>query len=88
MKRYHRSDFPRLDILDSIFIEYLEPDFLDFALKHPDVDAFIALGAIACGATKPAGYDDPGDVYNDLERRGHDLIEDYIDAKMKENDDE
>lgn len=84
MKRRHRTDFPRLDILDSIFIERLDFDFLAFTLAHDNADALIALGAIECGATKPAGWHDPGDVYNDLERRGNDLINDYIDMKIKE----
>jgi len=76
------SNFPRLDILDSILDAYISPDFLTFV--ENDQQAFVALvvlGAVECGVTKPGDWED---MYTMLERTGSEAIERYIDQKMLE----
>lgn len=79
-----RSHFPRLDILDSIFVKYLDRDFLDFALKHEHVDALIAIGLFEIGVTRPS-HDI--DAHFALELRAQVVVDDWINLKMKENED-
>ena len=77
------SNFPRLDILDSILDTYISPDFLTFV--ENDQQAFVALvvlGAVECGVTKPGDWET---MYTLLERSGSEAIERYIDQKMLES---
>jgi hypothetical protein len=76
----NRSPFPRLDVLDAILGPVIDQDFIRFVLDRPErAVSLIALGAAICGATRPRQWDD---LYNALEQRGRDLIEDYVDAKL------
>jgi hypothetical protein len=75
------SRFERLDILDGLLNPHIDDEFIDFIKTHDFGYTVIALGAIECGVTRPQNYDD---VYCALVDRGNEIIDEFIDLKLKQ----
>lgn len=75
-----RSAFPRLDILDSILEPCVDPEFIRFVDRNPEMSiALVVIGAAECGVTKPKNW---ADMRTILERAAREYIERYINERL------